>query len=130
MPCNRLIQSDRRFGRALQGVVRNREDFLTSTGNVNWTAVAARLDGVSYETLRKAVAGERPPSPELISTVAAAFELPPKFFLETQLAEAQLQFDPRHVGWKVAAENVEIWQRATGVHEGSVPMPSAKQRCA
>ena len=103
------------FGEALQALFRQRRQFLTASGNVNWTQAAEAIEGVSYETLRKAVAGERPPGQGLIEKVTASLDLPPNFFLEAQLADARRQLDPAVVGLKRAATNLRRWQAAARI---------------
>jgi hypothetical protein len=105
------------FGIALQTLFRGRGQFLTRSGNVNWREAADALDGVSYETLRKAVTGERLPGASLIDKATAAYGLPRDYFLESQLETARQQLDPRVVGWPKAASNLRRWLDATNAPE-------------
>lgn len=103
----------RPFAQAFRSLLLEREEFLTQTGNINWRAVADALPGVHYETLRKAVAGERHPGVDLIEKVAALVGVPPHYFVEWQLAQAMRQFDarpiPLGVGFDSAMDNLQRW---------------------
>jgi hypothetical protein len=110
-------RTEKPFGVALRDLVLalNDEAFLTPSRNVNWmefTRATIARKGVKYETLRKAVAGERPPGRSLIETVAATLGIQPTFFAEYRLAEAQRAFDPGAMGFEEAVENLRRW---TGV---------------
>lgn len=84
----------------------------TGMGNPNWSAFAERLNGVGYETLRKAVTGERAPSPALMEACADVFNLDPvQCFWEYALWDAQKMFDPNVVGADVALDNLERWRK-------------------
>jgi transcriptional regulator with XRE-family HTH domain len=88
------------------------EAFLTPSRNVNWMEFARDMTerrGVKYETLRKAVAGERPPGLSLLETVAATLGIEPAFFVEYRLAQAQRDFDPHAVGFEEAVKNLRRW---------------------
>jgi len=88
------------------------QGYSTRTGNANWSAFAAQLSGVHYETLRRAVAGERTPSPRLIEECARVLGIGPEHFLEYRLYLAQRDFDPKTVGVERALRNVEAWTKA------------------
>jgi hypothetical protein len=115
------------FGQALQTLFRQRGQFLTGGGNVNWSAAAKAIPGVSYETLRKAVAGERAPGPTLTARVTTALGLPPDYFLESQLKHARRQFDPRVVGWRTAVANLRWFQRAVELANSESPPPRSTE---
>ena len=102
-------RSDQPFGKALQPFLLAREEFLTQTGNVNYRLVAEALENVHYETLRKAVAGERLPNLRLIEQVAELVGVEPDFFAEYQLALARRDFDIHEVGWETAMRNLQAW---------------------
>lgn len=99
------------FGAALRELLIGREEYETHTGNINWRTVADSLKGVHYETLRKAVAGDRPATASLIEQVAALCDVQPDYFMEYQLAQAQRQFDVKEVGWECAMENLREWSK-------------------
>jgi hypothetical protein len=101
--------SRRRFGEALRPLLEDREEFLTKTGNINFRAVANALDGVHYETLRKAAAGDRVPPLHVIEQVAALLGVSPDYFAEYALARVSRDFDVREVGWDQAIENLRAW---------------------
>ena len=84
-------------------------DIVTGIGNPNWSAFAEQLEGVHYETLRKAVAGERPPGPGLMEAVAEGLGVQPSVFFEYRLYQAQRAFDPKIVGVDQALTNLETW---------------------
>lgn len=97
------------FGRVLRDLLIERE-ITTGMGSPNWSAFAELLEGVHYETLRKAVTSERRPSPELMEKSAAALGLDPaETFIEYRLWQAQRQFDPREVGSEAALDALEQW---------------------
>lgn len=100
------------FGEALQAVFRMRRQFLHNNGNVNWRAAAQAVPDVSYETLRKAVSGERVPSADLVNRVAEAYGLPTHYFLEARLDAARQELDPRRVGVRRAVEALKAWEEA------------------
>jgi hypothetical protein len=104
--------SERHFGGVISELLRDREEFLMKTGNINWRLVADELNGVHYETLRKAVAGERPATPQLMELCAELVGVPPTVFAEYRLYEAQKQFDPKEVGWDQATANLREWAAA------------------
>ena len=92
---------------------------VTAIGNANWAAFVHELDGVSYETLRKAVTGERHPSVKLMRAVATALNFEPSEFKEFRLECAKRCFDPEVVGEDAALENLEAWsatQQMRGSH--------------
>jgi hypothetical protein len=66
---NQWTTTDRQFGAALRALLSDRPEFLTKTGNINWASVAEAMP-IYYETLRKAVAGERQPSRPLMELAA------------------------------------------------------------
>jgi hypothetical protein len=70
---------------------------------------------VKYETLRKAVAGERSPGLSLLETVADILAIEPTFFAEYRLTQAQRNFDPDAVGFERALENLRAWTNARAV---------------
>lgn len=96
------------FGALLRDYLIQR-DIVTGIGNPNWSAFAEQLPSVHYETLRKAVAGERPPGPGLMEAVAEGLGVEPTVFYEYRLLEAQRQFDPKAVGVDQALANLETW---------------------
>jgi len=100
------------FGQALAELLRE-SDYTTNTGNVNWRAFARELDGIHYETLRKAVAGERTATPHIIEEVARALRIRPDYFVEYRLWQVQRLFDVREVGFERALENFERWAQTS-----------------
>lgn len=102
------IETTKPFGPALNELLRDTE-FTTQTGNPNIAAFVDTLDGVHYETLRKAMAGERTPTPHIIEEVSRALRIKPDYFLEYRLHLAQRQFDPREVGMQAALDNLTAW---------------------
>lgn len=107
-----VTSSDRRpFGAVVRDLLIER-DMVTAIGNPNWMAFSHELPDVSYESLRKAVTGEREPGQKIMEAVAAYFGVEPDTFWEYQLAKAQDQFDPRVVGEDVAYANLQAWLSA------------------
>lgn len=88
------------------------QDYATRNGTPNWSAFAARLDHVHYETLRRVVAGKRTPSPPMIEECARVLGVPPEYFLEYRVHLAQRDFDPGAVGLERAIRNLGTWALA------------------
>ena len=86
------------------------QDRTTPLGNPDWAAFAKVLPGISYESLRKAVTGERDPSPKIMETVATALDVDPGRFVEYRLWQARRRFDPAEVGSAAALRNLETWE--------------------
>jgi hypothetical protein len=76
-------------------------------GNASWIALAARIPGVSYETIRKAVTRERLPSPELMMKCASAIGEKPEVFSEYRLWAMRARLDPREVPIETALAVLE-----------------------
>lgn len=105
------VQPSRKpFGAALGDLLRE-GDYTTSTGNVNWHAFARELDGYVYETLRKAVSGERWPSVGLMEECARVLRVRPDYFAEYRIDQARRLYDVREVGFEKALSNLESWVR-------------------
>jgi hypothetical protein len=96
------------FATALRELVLE-HDYTTGTGNPNWSAFSAELEDVHYETLRRAVAGERAPSPLLMEECARVLRVRPEYFLEYRMHLAQRDFDPGEVGVDRALQNLRTW---------------------
>ncbi len=96
------------FGQVLRDLLQER-GIVTRIGNPNWSEFARDLAGVHYETLRKAVTGDRRPLPELMTACAQALDVEPTVFPEYRLWQAQRLFDPREVGSEAAMENLRRW---------------------
>jgi len=73
--------------------------YTTKTGTVNWAAFAEELHGVHYETLRKALAGERRVTPLVIEAAARALDLAREHFAEYRLHQARIALDECAVGF-------------------------------
>lgn len=83
--------------------------YTTAIGNPDWARFARELDGVGYETLRKAVTRERLPSTKVMESVAARLDVEPAIFWEYELARAKQAFDVRRVGEDEAFANLQKW---------------------
>lgn len=101
----------RPFGAVVRDLLIER-GITTAIGNPNWMEFAHSLSDVSYESLRKAVTGERPPGVKIMEAVSAALEVEPDTFWEYQLAQAQRSFDPTQVGDEEAFQNLQAWLKA------------------
>jgi hypothetical protein len=99
------------FADALRELVVD-NDYVTQRGDPNWAAFASELDGIHYETLRRAATGRRRPSPELIEECARALRVRPEYFLEYRVYVAQRDFEPAAVGLDRALENLALWRHA------------------
>lgn len=87
-------------------------DYVTQRGEPNWAAFASELEGVHYETLRRAAIGRTRPSPSLIEECARVLRLRPEYFLEYRVYEAQRDFEPAAVGLERALRNLALWRGA------------------
>jgi transcriptional regulator with XRE-family HTH domain len=103
------VTTDKRFRDALRDLILAEGENVTLNGNVDYPRFVERLGGVSYETLRKALAGERKPSASLMETVASALGISPEYFVEYRLANALRSFDVGEVGWDQAVKNLHAW---------------------
>jgi hypothetical protein len=83
----------------------------TPMGNPDWAGFAQQLPGIHYETLRKAVTGDRYPAARIIEAVSDALPVKPATFAEYRLWVVQRQFDPNVVGLERALMNVRRWER-------------------
>jgi hypothetical protein len=83
---------------------------VTRMGNPDWTTLARRMPDVNYESLRKAVVGERTPSEKIILATAAALGVKPTVFVEYRLLNARRSFDPDYVGWSAAMKALNQWE--------------------
>lgn len=105
------------FGRAVaEQLLEN--GYVRLNSNPDWVTFATTIPGVSYETLRKAVSGERPVSPELLKKVAQALRIEPSFFVEYRLANARRELDPTEVGWQRAVAALSSWERFVQAQAG------------
>jgi hypothetical protein len=98
----------RSFGKVVRDLLIER-GYTTAIGNPDWPRFARELDGVGYETLRKAVTGERPPSKKVMESVATRLDVEPAIFWEYELACAKQAFDVRQVGDDEAFANLQKW---------------------
>lgn len=96
------------FGEVLRDLLIER-GHVTAIGNANWMAFSKELEDIQYESLRKAVTGERPPSPKIMESVAAMLDVTPEVFWEYRLWSVQRNFDPKEVGEDAAFENLQRW---------------------
>lgn len=111
MPRKAAALSTRPFAEALGELLRE-NDYTTQTGNVNWHGFARELEDVHYETLRKALTGERGVSQHMMEECARVLRVKPEYFVEWRIAEAARAFDVREVGFDAALENLETWAKA------------------
>lgn len=103
----------RPFGAIVRDLLIER-DLVTAMGNPNWSEFALQLEDVHYESLRKAVTGERHPGPKIMEEVAKALGVDPSIFWEYELHQAQQAFDPKVVGEDAALANLDAWRNAQG----------------
>jgi hypothetical protein len=99
----------RPFGTVLRDLLIERE-ITTKLGNPDWAGFAKTLRDMHYETLRKAVAGERTVAPKVIAAVAKRLNLDPTLFAEYRLSQVRSEFDPGAVGIERALRNLERWE--------------------
>jgi hypothetical protein len=122
-----MATDKRPFGVVVRDLLIER-GYTTGMGNPNWSGFA--LDsGVGYESLRKAVTGERAPGAKLMEDVASSLKVSPDTFAEYALLQAQRMFDPREVGTEQALANLEAWSAVQPKRERN-PRGSPKPRTA
>lgn len=97
------------FGRTLAEALVS-SGYVRKNNNPHWVKFVTELPGVSYETLRKAVTGERWPSVELMKHAAERLHLEPTVFVEYRLWLAQTELDPSRVGWERAVDALLEWE--------------------
>jgi hypothetical protein len=97
------------FGQVLRDLLIER-GYTTGIGNPDWPRFAMELDGIRYESLRKAVTRERAPSVKIMEACAGTLGVEPAIFWEYQLAQVRRAFDQREVGDDVAFANLRRWQ--------------------
>lgn len=103
------METTKAFPIALRELVID-NDYVTRSGQPNWAAFAAQLEGFHYETLRRVATGRRQPSPKLIEECARALRVRPEYFFEYRVYLAQRDFDPAAVGPERALANLALWQ--------------------
>lgn len=101
----------RAFGAQVRDLLIER-GITTPMGSPNWGGFALQLEDVGYQSLRKAVTGERRPAPKIMEAVARALDIEPTVFYEYQLWQAQRAFDPAEVGEDEAFANLVAWINA------------------
>jgi transcriptional regulator with XRE-family HTH domain len=94
------------FGRVIRDLLIAR-GITTKLGNPLWTDLAAKMPNVSYESLRKAAAGERLPSRKVMEECARVLKVDPvETFAEYRLWSARRELDPAEVGLEIALETL------------------------
>lgn len=106
-----VADGSKTFGLVVRDYLLN-AGITTGMGNPNWSEFAAKIPGLHYESLRKAVTGERTPAPALMERVAEALGIEPTEFIEYQAWQAQRMFDPREVGLEQVEENLRLFAQA------------------
>jgi hypothetical protein len=91
------------FGIVLRDLLIER-GITTRLHNPHWAQFARSVPGVHYETLRKAITGEREPAIKLIEAVAKALNVAPTLFAEYRLARARESLNPARVPLREALE--------------------------
>jgi hypothetical protein len=97
------------FGAALRNLLID-AGVVTRIGNPDWGALALRMNGVNYESLRKAVTAERQPSAKLMEEAALCLAVDPTVFVEYRLQAARASLDPNEVGWDAAVRALTNWE--------------------
>jgi plasmid stability protein len=95
----------RPFGMVVRDLLIER-GITTRLHNPDLPRFAESLTDVHYETLRKALAGERTPAPKLIDVVAKKLDVDPEVFAEYRLARLRESLDPGQVGIDLALEHL------------------------
>ena len=107
------MQTDQsKFSRVLLNLVID-SGYVRRNGSPDWVRFVASVPDVGYETLRKALAEERPASETLMRRVALALNVEPTVFTEYRLIQARRQLDPDQVGWTRAVQVLARWEGAS-----------------
>jgi hypothetical protein len=107
------MDDDRRdFGRVTRDLMLERGgECVTPLGNPNWRWLASQLVDVSYESLRKALTGERVPGSKIMEAVAAHFNVEPAAtFWEYRAAALARSFDAHDVGPDAAYQALTAYE--------------------
>ena len=83
---------------------------VTRMGNPDWIRLVGKMSGVNYESLRKAVVGERSPSEKIMVAAAKALGVKPTVFTEYRLLKARQSLNPDQVGWYAATKALNRWE--------------------
>jgi hypothetical protein len=86
-------------------------EYVTAGGRPNLAALAQQLNGVSYESLRRAARGRATPSTTLIEEVARMLRLSPDYFLEYRLAQVARRLDLRTAVGRTSCERLNDLDR-------------------
>ena len=97
------------FGAALRTLLID-AGIVTRMGNPDWTDLVRQMRGVNYESLRKAIVGERAPSEKIMLATAEALGVKPTVFVEYRLLKARDALDPEQVGWTAATNALRRWE--------------------
>jgi len=104
------VEERKSFGTVLRDLLIDR-GYTTAIGNPNWSRIADELGDVQYESLRKAITGERLASAKIMERVAQQLDVEPSVFWEYNLWLVQRAFDPKEVGEEKAFENLRKWMK-------------------
>lgn len=104
------------FKQALAELLRE-HDYTTQTGNVNWHAFARDLEGVHYETLRKALADKRNVTKRIMEECARVLRVKPEHFVEYRALEVAELFDVRTVGFDAVLANLDAWAQSAAANK-------------
>jgi hypothetical protein len=97
------------FGRVLAELLVN-TGYLRPNYSPDWMKFVGELDDINYETLRKAVTGERPVSEKIMRGCAQALHFEPTVFIEYRFLQARRELDPDQVGWDRATQTLAAWE--------------------
>jgi lambda repressor-like predicted transcriptional regulator len=101
------------FSKAVRDLVLLNPALTRKNGNPDWRKLAT-LAGIGYESLRKALARERPVSDKIIRAVSKALGVSPEHFFEYRLHRAQGDFNPKVVGFEQALKNARAFRDLRG----------------
>lgn len=105
--------AQRRFAEELFALLAESE-YTTSAGRPNLAAFAEQLNGVRYESLRRAVRGGAAPSLALLEEAARVLRLPPEHFIEYRVAQLRRHLDVRTATWEELLDAVEALESRGG----------------
>jgi hypothetical protein len=97
------------FGEEARDLMFTNPALLKKNLSPNWKKLSL-LSEIEYESLRKAISGERLPSDKIMRAVAKALNVRPEHFIEYQANRAREQFDPKVVGLEAALQNLALFE--------------------
>lgn len=103
----------RDFARVVRDEMLAQDEYVTALGAPNYAAFIADVDGLNYESARKALTGDRWPSNTIMEKIAAALKIEPRDFWEWRLNNLRDQLDP-NIDVEQAYTTLRVLEEAVG----------------